>query len=114
MEPSEQGCVIMTTTNDAMEAERLAHQLVRQGLAACVQSTSVTSHYLWEGRLEHQAEVLLFIKTVVSRYAQVEEFLRRTHSYSVPEIAMLPLAGGSPDYLSWLRQNSRGEISPEK
>ncbi|HET7009486.1 MAG TPA: divalent-cation tolerance protein CutA [Anaerolineales bacterium] len=114
MESSQRGCVIMTTTNDAAEAERLAHQLVRRGLAACVQSASVTSHYLWEGTLERQAEFLLFIKTVVSRYAQVEEFLRRTHSYSVPEIAMLPLAGGSDDYLGWLRQNSRGEIAPEK
>ena len=103
----------MTTTNDAMEAERLAHQLVRQGLAACVQSASVTSQYLWEGKLEHQAEFLLFIKTVASRYAQVEEFLRRTHSYSVPEIAMLPVAGGSDDYLSWLRRNSRGENTSE-
>ena len=90
------------------EAGRLADDLVRRGLAACVQIASVDSHYLWEGRLEQQAEYLLLIKTSLARYEQVEAYLRRTHSYSLPEIARWTMSGASPDYWRWLMDNSRG------
>ena len=106
-----EGCVVMTTTSDAAEAERLADDLVRQGLAACVQIAAVHSHYMWEGRLERQSEQLLLIKTSLARYAQVEAYLRRTHSYTVPEIARWTMSAASPDYLRWLIDNSRGANS---
>ncbi len=108
METSNQGCVIMTTTRDAAEADRLAEQLVRRGFAACVQTTLIRSHYIWEGKLERQAEQLLLIKTTEARYGEVEAFLRDQHSYALPEIGMLPMAKASVDYLSWLRQNTVG------
>ena len=41
-----EGCLVMTTTSDAAEADRLADDLVRQGLAACVQIAAVNSHYM--------------------------------------------------------------------
>lgn len=103
-----EGCVVMTTTSDAAEAERLADDLVRQGLAACVQIAAVHSHYMWEGRLERQSEQLLLIKTSLARYSQVEAYLQGTHSYTVPEIVRLAMTGGSSDYLRWLTDNSRG------
>jgi periplasmic divalent cation tolerance protein len=104
----DEACVIMTTTSDPAEADRLAEGLVRGGLAACVQAAPVTSHYVWEGKLERQAEHLLFIKTASARFADVEAFLRENHSYEVPEILMMPVSSGSDNYLSWLKENSRG------
>jgi periplasmic divalent cation tolerance protein len=111
METSVQGIVVMTTTQDPAEADRLAEELVRQGLAACVQTTAIRSHYLWEGKLEQQAELLLLIKTIAARYEEVEAFLRAHHSYSLPEIAMLPMTGGSASYLDWLGRNAGGKTS---
>jgi len=108
MESASDGCVIMTTTGDPEEADRLAEGLVRQGMAACVQVAAVSSCYVWEGKLERQSEQLLLIKTTAGQHAAVEAYLRRNHSYSVPEIAVLLMTGGSADYLAWLRQNSRG------
>jgi periplasmic divalent cation tolerance protein len=96
----------MTTTQDPAEAQRLARDLVEQRLAACVQVAAIESHYVWEGELEHQTEQLLLIKTPLSSYEQVERFLRQNHSYALPEIAVLPMVGGSPDYLAWLRNST--------
>jgi periplasmic divalent cation tolerance protein len=106
-----EACVIMTTTNDPAEADRLAEGLVRGGLAACVQAAPITSHYMWEGQVERQAEQLLLIKTRADRFAEVEAYLRNNHSYEAPEILMVPATGGSEGYLSWLRENSRGPAS---
>jgi periplasmic divalent cation tolerance protein len=103
-----EGCLVMTTTRDAAEADRLADDLIHRGLAACVQIAAVSSHYMWEGRLERQDEKLLLIKTSLARYGQVEAYLRRSHSYSLPEIARWTMSGASPDYLQWLTDNSRG------
>jgi periplasmic divalent cation tolerance protein len=103
-----ESCLVTTTTNDAAEARRLSEELVRQGLAACVQTISVESQYVWEGRIERQPEFLLCIKTSRERYGDVEAYLRRTHSYTVPEILCFAAAGGSADYLAWIRDNSQG------
>lgn len=108
MDTLQERCAVMTTTSDAAEAQRLAEDLVRQGLAACVQIAAVNGHYMWEGRLERQNEQLLLIKTALARYAQVEAYLRRSHSYTVPEITRFTMSGASPDYLRWLVDNSRG------
>ncbi len=114
MDEPVKACLVSTTTNDAEEARRLADDLVRLGLAACVQVTSVDSHYVWEDRLERQAEYLLLIKTIEERYGQVEAYLRRAHSYSVPEILRFPVSGGSKDYLTWLMENSQARRLPSK
>ncbi len=44
-------CIIMTTTNSQEEADQLAEMLVAQRLAACVQTTRITSSYTWQGAL---------------------------------------------------------------
>jgi periplasmic divalent cation tolerance protein len=111
MEMPVEGIVVMTTTQDPAEADRLAEELVRRGFAACVQTTAIRSHYLWEGKLEQQAELLLLIKTTASRYDEVEAFLRAHHSYALPEIAVLAMTGGSADYLDWLGRNAGGKTS---
>jgi len=51
--------------------------------------------------------VLLVIKTVSTRYSELEMRLKSLHPYDVPEIIALPVASGSADYLSWLRQAVR-------
>ncbi|HSB88829.1 MAG TPA: divalent-cation tolerance protein CutA [Anaerolineales bacterium] len=103
-----EACLVTTTTNDAAEAGRLSEELVRQGLAACVQRITVESQYVWEGRIEQQPEFLLCIKTSRERHDEVEAYLRRAHSYAVPEILCFSAAGGSADYLAWIRDNSQG------
>jgi uncharacterized protein involved in tolerance to divalent cations len=111
MDTPREGCVIMTTTGNADEADRLAEGLVRLGLAACVQILPITSRYVWDGKLERQAEHLLLIKTLSARFEQVEAFLRGTHSYSIPEIVLLPWAGASDDYFRWVKENAGGQPS---
>lgn len=99
--------VIMTTTDSEDEARRLAASLVERRLAACVQLTSVESHYLWNGALQRTAEWLLVIKTVAHRFDDVERFLHEHHSYDVPEIVSLPVARGSAAYLNWVTESTR-------
>jgi periplasmic divalent cation tolerance protein len=42
------------------------------------------------------------IKTPASRYAALEQAVRRLHPYELPEIVALPVDAGLPDYLAWV------------
>lgn len=109
MNPDTDYCVILTSTGNADEAARLADDLVAGGLAACVQAMPINSTYFWEGTVQHDAEVLLLIKTRRDAYAAVEAFIREQHSYDVPEIISLPITAGSADYLGWISRSMKKE-----
>ncbi len=105
-EDMEEYCVVLTTAGTEEEAHRLAGELVSQRLAACVQVLPITSYYVWEGHLNRDPEYLLFIKTTVARYGEVENFIRQHHSYEVPEVVQIPIRQGLDRYLAWVRENT--------
>ena len=98
--------VIITTTSSQLEANHLSEVLVREKLAACVQSLPITSTYTWEGQLTRDSEWLLLIKTRSEKYRQVEEIILTHHSYDTPEIIQLPVDAGNPGYLAWIDENT--------
>ncbi|WP_353942434.1 divalent-cation tolerance protein CutA [Streptomyces sp. HUAS MG91] len=94
---------VLTTTDDADRAEALARGAVESRLAACAQiSAPVTSVYRWEGRVETAREWQVLLKTTVARYADLESWLTRHHSYDTPEIIAVPVVRGAADYLAWV------------
>lgn len=95
--------VIITSCGSLEEAERIASALVEERLAACVQIMPVTSVYRWEGSVERAREHVLHIKTRASRANDVEARVKALHSYQIPELIVLSVAGGSADYLGWAR-----------
>ncbi|RXK89096.1 divalent-cation tolerance protein CutA [Chlorobaculum sp. 24CR] len=103
MEQNESGyCMVITTVPEREEAEKLARGILENRLAACVQLSGISSFFFWEGQIQDDNEVSLFIKTTIKRYAELESYIREYHPYDVPEIIQLPITGGSPEYLAWL------------
>src|SRR6476469_7500857 len=100
--------LVTTTLPDEATASTLAHALVEQRLAACVQLLpGVRSVYRWQGVVEEAQEVLLVIKTVAARYPALEEAIRMAHPYAVPEIVAVPAVRGLPAYLQWVNDETK-------
>ena len=95
-------CIVITTAPDREEAENLAEGILDNRLAACVQMADIRSFFLWEGAMQKESEVALYIKTTEARYSDLEAYIQEYHSYDVPEIIKLPVTGGLPGYLNWL------------
>ncbi len=96
----EQHMVVFVTAGSKEEAEKLSLGLVEEKLAFCVNTLpSIQSTYYWEGKLCVDEEILLIIKTRSSRFAALEAWVRRNHSYDVPEVIALPIVKGSEPYL---------------
>jgi periplasmic divalent cation tolerance protein len=95
--------IVLSTCGDRETAERIAHRLVEQHLAACVNILpGVQSVYRWRGAVESESEILMLIKTKAALIQDVQSTIATLHSYEVPEFLVLPILGGSEAYLAWL------------
>jgi periplasmic divalent cation tolerance protein len=95
---------VVSTVADVAAAERLSRELVERRLVACATSVpGVTSVYRWQGRVQQDAEVLLFLKTTAGRMAELERAFAELHPYEVPELIALEPAHVAAPYLAWLR-----------
>lgn len=100
--------VTFVTCRDVRQARAIARALVGERLAACVNVLpGATSVYRWRGEVEESREVLLLIKSTTSRAKRLEARVKELHSYELPEVLTLKVAGGSAAYLRWLRENAR-------
>lgn len=95
--------VVLTTTDSADEAERLARVLVDARLAACVQIAGpVRSVFRWEGAVSVEPEWQLWLKTDAPRVDDLTARLVAEHTYDVPEVLVLPVVSGHGPYVTWV------------
>jgi len=99
--------LILNTCPDMETAEALATQLVDNGLAACVNILpGIRSVYCWQNQRHIDSEQLLLIKACATAYADIEAIIREHHPYELPEVIVIPIDKGLPEYLDWIDQQS--------
>ena len=100
--------VMFSTAPNRETALLIARAVVAERLAACVNLVPrVTSVYRWEDKIEEDEEVLLVVKTRADRSDALCARIGELHPYDVPELVLLPVAGGAESYLEWVREESR-------
>jgi periplasmic divalent cation tolerance protein len=100
--------LILVTTSPRAEAKRIAHALIEERLAACVNLIGgVHSVYRWKDTVETADEVLLLIKTQQEKVEAVRTRVHELHSYEVPEFLVLDVVDGSSAYLEWIASSVR-------
>jgi periplasmic divalent cation tolerance protein len=96
-------CQVTTTFPDEPAARRAGEMLVEERWAACAQIAGpIRSTYRWGGNVEHATEWYCHLKTTEARAPGLRARLREVHPYDTPEIIVLPVADGDPDYLRWI------------
>lgn len=100
--------VIFITTASIDEAEKISNALVEQKLVACSNVISpIHSIFRWQGEICKEAEVLLILKSVKTRFVEIVTEVKKLHSYQTPEIIALPIMDGSPEYLQWVTDETK-------
>ncbi len=108
MRMSAEHYLVLTTCPHETVAHELAEALLNERLAACINIIpGLRSVYRWKGELEEGTEVLLMIKAARAVYPRLEERIRASHPYELPEIIALDIAAGSAAYLAWIAENCR-------
>jgi periplasmic divalent cation tolerance protein len=109
--------VLLSTTGSVDEAETISDYLITNHLAACVNIIpSIRSVYWWDNKVNHDSETLMLIKTETSLIPEVEQCVRKLHSYQTPELIALSLQYGIAEYLQWMSESlsPSNESSPDQ
>ena len=99
--------LVYATFPSVAEAERIGGALVDRALAACVNIfPGMTSIYIWEGKRERGSEAAMLIKTRASLADRAIAEARKLHPYDNPALVVLPITGGSADFLRWIAEQT--------
>lgn len=93
---------ILTNCRDDREADFITELLFEKKLVACVQTNKVHSHYYWGGKVRHDSEIRMLIKTKKCHFSEIELVIKSIHSYELPEIVELPIGQGSQEFFDWV------------
>lgn len=100
--------VVLITASSVKEAQRIADKLLGERKAACVNIvTGISSFFWWQGNIDSAMETLLVVKSREDLLPDMINLVKANHSYEMPEIIALPIAAGNPEYLEWIKRETR-------
>ena len=95
--------VVLVTTANREEAEKIAHCLLDEKLVACANIIGpVSSLFWWAEKVERAEEHILLMKSRRDIFEKLSETVKALHSYKVPEIIALPIVKSSSEYIEWI------------
>ncbi len=98
--------IVLTTAGSKAEAQKIGRALVERKLAACVNVVGpIESVYRWKEAVESAEEFLCIVKTSAAAVEKLGAAIKELHSYELPECVVLPVEGGSSEYLAWIGEN---------
>ncbi len=89
------------------EAEKMAHALVEQRMAACINIVPrIHSIFWWDDAVQTDEESLLIVKTTKGKFPELMAYVVENHPYELPEVIALPLIAAFPEYVEWVKEET--------
>ena len=99
---------IYMTVGSKDEARKIGKELVSARLAACVNILdNMNSFYMWQGKVQDDAEIVMIAKTTEDRVPALIEKVKSLHSYDCPCIVSIPVSGGNQAFLDWIAEETK-------
>ena len=95
--------VVYITCPSKDEAEELSRKVLAERLSAYTNVVAgVQSFFHTEDAVDSKEESLMILRTKKELVGSLMNFVQMHHSLDVPEVIVLPVIGGSDEYLNWL------------
>jgi periplasmic divalent cation tolerance protein len=99
--------LILSTCSDLKLASKIANELVKEKLCACVNIIPlVHSIYRWKNEVHNTEECMILIKTIKDNIESINTFINTNSNYELPESIAIEIDSGSSEYLNWLAKSS--------
>ena len=100
-------CLVYLTTPSIEVARQVSVALLKEKLIACanIGSSTVESHYVWDGQLQSAQEVQVWLKTTAKKFDLVSRRITELHPYDCPAILQIKVDGGLPQFLDWIQSS---------
>lgn len=90
------------TCADEAEANKISQALLENKLIACARQSKVNSSYWWDGKINHDDEVLLMMESLEEKFTEIEAVVAKIHSYDEFVLTAIPVLKASTGVEAWL------------
>ena len=98
--------LVYVTCEDVEEARDIGRQMLKKRLCGCVNIFPDMQPMFWwppkSNTIDTSSEVVLILKTIESKYEQLELEISKVHSFDTPCILALPVKHVHQKYYDWL------------
>ncbi len=99
--------LVYVTCNSIEQAESIGEQIMQKKLCACVNIfKEMQPMFFWPpktGKIDKSKEVVLILKSVKTKYSDIEKEVTKLHTYEVPCIFAIPVTFVADSYWEWLK-----------
>ena len=99
--------IFLLTCANEKEADAIVQRLLKKRLIVCAKRMSVSSAFLWEGKIDSDEEVLVIMESHDKLFEKVEKEVRKLHSYDTPVLVSLPIHYVSRGIMEWMKDELR-------
>lgn len=97
-------CLLFLTCANLEEADKISKSLLEKKLVFCIKKTSVSSSFLWKGRINHNEEVLLIMDSIEENFEKVESEISKIHSYETFVLTSTPAIKTTDKVIDWIKK----------
>ena len=97
---------IVSTYPNKKSILKIANELVKTKIIACVNISKIDSVYSWNGKIQNSSEYIAIFKTVTKNKNKLKKVIAETHPYDVPEIVEIDVTSINKSYLNWLIEST--------
>lgn len=94
--------ILYLTCVNEDEAKTIGMALLEEKLVTCVRRSQVSSSYRWDGKINHDDEVLLMMESLEEHFDAIEAVVTKLHSYDEYVLTAVPVAQTTPGVHKWL------------
>ncbi|NGX33585.1 MAG: Divalent-cation tolerance protein CutA [Candidatus Anoxychlamydiales bacterium] len=98
--------LIYVVCKDIIEAKNIGKKLLEKRLIACVNILDgMKSFCFWpqnSDTIEESSETILLVKTIKEKFSEINEEIKKVHSYEVPCIFSIKVDDVDSKYQKWL------------
>lgn len=98
--------IIYITYPNLKEAKKVAGELLKKRLIACVNYFPIESAYWWNGKITNSKEIVSIVKTKKENWTKVKKAVEVIHSYETPCIMKIETESNK-SYADWIKKETK-------
>jgi periplasmic divalent cation tolerance protein len=103
--------ILYLTCANENEAKTISNALLEARLIACARRSPVSSSYWWDGKINHDDEVLLMMESLEEKFDEIEKIVTKLHSYDAYVLTSVAVSRTTPGVHQWLDETLKNNAS---
>ena len=98
--------LIISTYPNKKSILKIAKELVKTKIIACVNISKIDSVYSWNGKIQNSSEYIAIFNAITKNKTRLKTNIAENHPYDVPEIVEIDVSSINKSYLNWLIEST--------